>query len=74
MFYYSYLLFRKQQQMKEKQNKKMPLEVSVHLTYFKQENVIEIFEIVERFSKYLKSSIYIHAKLPDEFEKQTTEN
>ena len=52
----------------------MPLEVSVYLTYFKQENVIEIFEIVERFSKYLKSSIYIHAKLPDEFEKQTTEN
>lgn len=52
----------------------MPLEVSVYLTYFKQENVIEIFEIVKRFSKYSKSSINIHAKLSDEFEKQTTEN
>ena len=74
LLYYIYFFFRKQQEIKGKQNTKMPSEVSVRLVYLKQANGIEISEIIKRFLKYSKPSIYIHAKLPDEFEKQTTEN
>ena len=47
-------------------NKKMPLEVSVHLRYLHQDKGIKVCELVKKkeFSQYSKSNIYIHAKLP----------
>ena len=49
-----------------RQNKKMSLEVSVRLGYLHQDKGVKICDLVKRFPNYLKSNIYIHAKLPDE--------
>ena len=49
-----------------RQNKKMPLEVSVRLRYLHQDKGVKICDLVKRFPNYSKSNIYIHAKLPDE--------
>ena len=49
-----------------RQNKKMPLEVSVRLRYLHQDKAVKIYDLVKRFPNYSKSNIYIHAKLPDE--------
>ena len=52
-----------------RQNKKMPLEVSVRLRYLHQDQRIKVSEPVKRYAKYSKFDIYIHAKLPDEARK-----
>ena len=49
-----------------RQNKKMPLEVSVRLRYLHREKGVKICELVKRFPNYSKSNIYIHAKHPHE--------
>ena len=49
-----------------RKNKKMPLEVSLRLRFHHQDKGVKKCEIVKRFPNYLKSNIYINAKLPDE--------
>ena len=45
-------------------NNKMPLEISIRLRYLHQDKGVKISQLVKRFSKYSKSSVYFHAKLP----------
>ena len=49
-----------------RQNKKMPLEVSVKLRYLHQDKGVKIRELLKRFPNYSKPNVNIHAKLPDE--------
>ena len=44
----------------------MPLEVSLRLRFHHQDKGVKKCELVKRFPNYLKSNIYINAKLPDE--------
>ena len=49
-----------------KSNRKMLLEVSVQLRYLHQGKGVKIYELLKRkeFACYIKSNVYLHAKLP----------
>ena len=49
-----------------RQNKKMPLKVSVRVRSLHQDKGVKICDLVKRFPNYSKSNIYIQAKLQDE--------